>query len=191
MNIKERNKRVEENLALVGYSLKRLGIDYNEDYFQEGVLELIRCAECFDESKGFQFSTYAVTNITFKLKEHIMRDKVLKPKRTGVGGQVYAPPCDSFEKTIANDVDGAELKLIDVISNKAEIVSCSDLEMDLDLLVEKGIISREDIDLLKEYVCGATTRELTKEYKLKAKELAERIKNTKKILKEHLSYNDY
>lgn len=60
----ERQHYVIDNLNLVHYLLrKRYGmtpahIDY-EDYFQTGCVGLILAAIRFDDSKGFQFSTYA------------------------------------------------------------------------------------------------------------------------------------
>ena len=85
MTIEERNKKVEENLKLITYSLNLLKVPWNEDYFQQGVLELIRCVENYDESKGYKFSTYATNCIKLKLKEYIKRDYVIKPKRNPLG----------------------------------------------------------------------------------------------------------
>ena len=56
MTLEERNKKVEENLPLVTFSLNKLGVAFDEDYFQQGVLELIRCVDRFDEKKGIKFS---------------------------------------------------------------------------------------------------------------------------------------
>ena len=70
----EKHDLVIDNLDLVHFVLnKQLHIhrSYNEyeDYFQEGCIGLILAAIRFDESKGFQFSTYAISMI----KGHIYR----------------------------------------------------------------------------------------------------------------------
>lgn len=61
-----RNRRVLDNLGLVGDLARRLGRDrllrtYGsyDDAFQEGCLGLVYAADRFDPSRGFQFSTYA------------------------------------------------------------------------------------------------------------------------------------
>lgn len=70
-NIKARNKIVEHNLRLVikmaGKYVGR-GLDF-DDLVQEGNVGLMRAAEKFDWSKGFQFSTYA----TWWIRQAILR----------------------------------------------------------------------------------------------------------------------
>ena len=41
-----------------------------EDYYQEGVLGLILAAIRFDESKGFQFSTFAFPNVSGRIQKY-------------------------------------------------------------------------------------------------------------------------
>lgn len=83
MSIEERNKLVEENLNLVYAVLHSLGVGNNEDYFQEGCIHLMRCAENFDASKGFKFSTYAYKNIKYAIIEYMKTDGLVKSYRTG------------------------------------------------------------------------------------------------------------
>jgi len=65
---KEREHLVLDNLNMVHHVLnKKLHIHKGhpkyDDYFQEGVVGLIHSAIRFDESKGFQFSTFAIPYI--------------------------------------------------------------------------------------------------------------------------------
>lgn len=73
-SVEERNALAEANLRLVGYVVGllarggRLGVG-EEDALQEGALGLLRAAELWDESRGIEFSTYAV----YWIKQAIFR----------------------------------------------------------------------------------------------------------------------
>lgn len=189
MDIIERNKKVEENLALVGFSLKQLGIPYNEDYFQQGVLELIRCVECYKEGSRYKFSTYAVKNITLKLKEYIMRDKVLKPKRTGVGGQVYAPFCASLDSNVGLDGE-KEITLGDTIACEDDEFSKCEIMMDLESMVSQGIITCAELDIfLKHTVYGEKLSDVGKCYNIKHQQVFLIVEHVRIEIKKYLSYN--
>ena len=138
MSIEERNKRVEENLKLVSHSLALLKVPWNEDYFQQGVIELIRCAENYNEKKGYKFSTYATKCITLKLKDYIKRDYVIKPKLTDMKkGNVYAPPVISLNTIVHEQADNRPLSLQDVLADEMNWEAI-DLKMDIEELVNKG-----------------------------------------------------
>lgn len=76
---KEREYLVLDNLNLV-HSILRKTFHMNpyyqeyDDYFQEGCIGLILAAIRFDESKGFKFSTYAVSMICGSIQRY-RRDK--------------------------------------------------------------------------------------------------------------------
>ncbi|MBR3988247.1 MAG: sigma-70 family RNA polymerase sigma factor [Clostridia bacterium] len=75
MTLKERHKKVEENLGLVHSVAKKFtgkGVDY-EDIVSAGCIGLIKAIDNFDESKGFKLSTYAVPAILGEIKR-IWRD---------------------------------------------------------------------------------------------------------------------
>lgn len=75
MVTENRQQMIEENMGLVHSVAKRFkgrGADY-DDLFQSGCIGLIKAVDNFDESKGFQFSTYAVPVIMGEIKR-IFRD---------------------------------------------------------------------------------------------------------------------
>ncbi|MBQ8572443.1 MAG: sigma-70 family RNA polymerase sigma factor [Ruminococcus sp.] len=75
MTLKERHKKVEENLGLVHSIAKRFsgkGVDY-EDIVSAGCIGLIKAIDNFDESLGYKLSTYAVPAILGEIKR-IWRD---------------------------------------------------------------------------------------------------------------------
>ena len=67
----DREKYVEDNIGLARSCVSRYtgrGIEY-DDLFQAACLGLVKAAERFDESRGLQFSTYAVPMILGELKQ--------------------------------------------------------------------------------------------------------------------------
>lgn len=193
MTLEERNKRVEENLKLVSHSLTLLKVQWNEDYFQQGVLELIRCVENYDESKGYKFSTYATKCIMLKLKDYIKRDFVIKPKLTGEkGGKVYAPPVTSLTTIVHEGLgDNRPIMLQDVLAEDMDW-NAIDLKIELDNIVSKGLLTEDELQLfIDSKVNQYTMRELTEKYGISARVIREIISRTKEILEENVSYNYY
>ena len=190
MTLEERNKKVEENLPLVTFSLNKLGVAFDKDYFQQGVLELIRCDDRFDEKKGIKFSTYAVKNIKLFLKEYIARDKVLRPKRTGIKGRVYAPPCDSFEKVVYNNGKAEEITLGDMLADDFQIEN-NTIMLDISILVSKKLISERDVNVFLDFhINEETKRSIGQKYGLSQKQITNILEKTKNDLQRYLSYNN-
>ena len=72
---KTRDARICDNLGLVHACAKRFvgrGCEY-DDLFQAGCVGLIKAADGFDESRGWQFSTYAVPVILGEMRR-LFRD---------------------------------------------------------------------------------------------------------------------
>lgn len=75
MTLKERHRRVEENLGLVHACAKKFlgkGVDY-DDIVSAGCVGLIKAIDSFDETRGYKLSTYAVPSILGEIKR-IWRD---------------------------------------------------------------------------------------------------------------------
>lgn len=192
MDQAERNKKVEENLRLVSHSLSLLKVPWNEDYFQQGVLELIRCVERYDESKGYKFSTYAVKCITLKLKDYIKRDYVIKPKLTGEkGGKVWAPQCISLSKPVVSIPGNKEISMEDMLPVEDNM---NDLYVrcELERMVQDEIISKIDLQMFMDFeLNGYTLKEIRGRYNLTNKEIRTKIKELKETLREEFQYNYY
>lgn len=72
---KRREEFISGNLRLVNHLCKRFigrGIEY-DDLYQAGCVGLVKAADSFDESLGFQFSTYAVPVILGEIRR-LFRD---------------------------------------------------------------------------------------------------------------------
>lgn len=75
MTLKEREKKVQDNLGLVHSCAKKFtgkGVDY-EDIVAAGCIGLIKAIDNFDETRGLKLSTYAVPSILGEIKR-IWRD---------------------------------------------------------------------------------------------------------------------
>lgn len=197
MDIVERNKKVEENLPLVTYCLQLLEVPYNEDYFQQGVLELIRCVENFDESKGLKFSTYATKNIRWYLSEYIKRDYIIKPKHVGNrGSKVEGAFCDSLDRTINSE--GKEISLGDTIESFSTEGDIETMLFELDQeeffkwAVKEYNIEKEDLNLFLDYSFNGWEKKknLGSKYGITIKEVNKRLNEIKKVLQQaYKAYN--
>ena len=75
---------VNNNLKLVHlccHKMKNKGIEY-DDLYSQGCLGLVKAAKRFDESKGFQFSTYAVPLILGEIKQMFRDNNPVKISRS-------------------------------------------------------------------------------------------------------------
>jgi RNA polymerase sigma-B factor len=71
-----RNQIVEKNLYLVEILIKKYrgkGVEY-DDLYQVGALALVKAAERFDYTKGYEFASFATPTIIGEIKKHF-RDK--------------------------------------------------------------------------------------------------------------------
>ncbi|MFP4662357.1 MAG: SigB/SigF/SigG family RNA polymerase sigma factor [Halanaerobiales bacterium] len=78
------DKVVRHNLKLVlkvTYRFKNTGYEL-QDLFQIGVIGLIKAVKGFDVSKGFKFSTYAVSKIIGEIRLHLRDDGIIKVSRS-------------------------------------------------------------------------------------------------------------
>ena len=107
-----RKKLAEHNIRLVIYEVTRRfnSVPYDKkDLISIGNIGLMKAISTFDISKKTKFLTYAVKCID---NEILMFLRNLKKERN----------VDSLDVTISYDKNGNELKIIDTISNKTDIV---------------------------------------------------------------------
>lgn len=185
MTKEERDVMIVENMPLVGYALNLLEYDKSkyDDYFQQGCLQLIRCVDNFKPESGKKFSTYAVKNIKWFLKEYIQRDLVVKPPVIGTTGRVRKVEIDSFEKIIYN---GGErpIRLEDVLCLENSMEEESDIEFCLKELLNKEDITLEEYEIFIERIIeehGART--VASAHNITMKEVRRIVKNTIELLK--------
>ena len=185
MTKEERDVMIVENMPLVGYALNLLEYDKSkyDDYFQQGCLQLIRCVDNFKPESGKKFSTYAVKNIKWFLKEYIQRDLVVKPPVIGTTGRVRKVEIDSFEKVIYNDGE-RPIRLEDVLCLENGMEEESDIEFCLKELLNKEDIALEEYEIFIERIIeerGART--VASSHNITMKEVRRIVKNTIELLK--------
>ena len=185
MTKEERDVMIVENMPLVGYALNLLEYDKSkyDDYFQQGCLQLIRCVDNFKPESGKKFSTYAVKNIKWFLKEYIQRDLVVKPPVIGTTGRVRKVEIDSFEKVIYNDGE-RPIRLEDVLYLENSMEEESDIEFCLKELLNKEDITLEEYEIFIERIIeerGART--VASADNITMKEVKRIVKNTIELLK--------
>lgn len=84
MVISHRDEMINNNIGLVHSIARKFvgrGVDY-EDLFQSGCIGLIKAVDNFDETKGFQFSTYAVPVIMGEIKRLFRDGGAIKVSRS-------------------------------------------------------------------------------------------------------------
>ena len=185
MTKEERDVMIVENMPLIGYALNLLEYDKSkyDDYFQQGCLQLIRCVDNFKPETGKKFSTYAVKNIKWFLKEYIQRDLVVKPPVIGTTGRVRKVEIDSFEKVIYNDGE-RPIRLEDVLCLENSMEEESDIEFCLKELLNKEDITLEEYEIFIERIIeerGART--VASAHNITMKEVKRIVKNTIELLK--------
>lgn len=185
MTKEEREVMIVENMPLVGYALNLLEYDKSkyDDYFQQGCLQLIRCVDNFKPESGKKFSTYAVKNIKWFLKEYIQRDLVIKPPVIGTTGRVRKVEIDSFEKIIYNDGE-RPIRLEDVLCLENGMEEESDIEFCLKELLNKEDITLEEYEIFIERIIEERgVRTVASAHNITMKEVKHIVKNTIELLK--------
>lgn len=185
MTKEEREVMILENMPLVGYALNLLEYDKSkyDDYFQQGCLQLIRCVDNFKPESGKKFSTYAVKNIKWFLKEYIQRDLVVKPPVIGTTGRVRKVEIDSFEKVIYNDGE-RPIRLEDVLCLENSMEEESDIEFCLKELLNKEDITLEEYEIFIERIIEERgVRTVASAHNITMKEVKHIVKNTIELLK--------
>lgn len=185
MTKEEREVMIIENMPLVGYALNLLEYDKSkyDDYFQQGCLQLIRCVDNFKPESGKKFSTYAVKNIKWFLKEYIQRDLVVKPPVIGTTGRVRKVEIDSFEKIIYNDGE-RPIRLEDVLCLENGMEEESDIEFCLKELLNKEDITLEEYEIFIERIIEERgVRTVASAHNITMKEVKHIVKNTIELLK--------
>lgn len=185
MTKEEREVMIVENMPLVGYALNLLEYDKSkyDDYFQQGCLQLIRCVDNFKPESGKKFSTYAVKNIKWFLKEYIQRDLVVKPPVIGTTGRVRKVEIDSFEKVIYNDGE-RPIRLEDVLCLENGMKEESDIEFCLKELLNKEDITLEEYEIFIERIIEERgVRTVASAHNITMKEVKHIVKNTIELLK--------
>ena len=118
-----RDDLILDNLNLIYFVLKQLGLyEQRDNYYDLGLIGLVRAANEYDETKGYTFTTYAATCI---------RNEILRDIRHNQSDKRKANLNTISLEVVVNSDAGKDTLLIDSIP--------SDFDM------EEYIIQREDM----------------------------------------------
>lgn len=134
-----RDDLILDNVSLIYYVLKKMNLYKNADeYYDIGMIGLIKAADTFNESKGYTFSTYGISCIRSELLGYIRRQNSNKRKAN------YNTI--SLEMTIYQENGDREINLKDTLPSKVNI--------------EEEIIANEEKELLEEALKILNDKEL-------------------------------
>ena len=134
-----RDDLILDNVNLIYYVLKKMNLYKNADeYYDIGMIGLIKAVDTFDESKGYTFSTYGISCIRSELLGYIRQQN--RNKRKSNYNTI------SLEMTIYQENDDREINLIDTLPSKVNI--------------EEEIIANEEKELLEEALKILNDKEL-------------------------------
>lgn len=104
---------VTANLGLVGAAIKQSGVKLDglygwDDAFQDGAVELVKCAERYDPgSMGFAFTTYSFRRVRTAVERGRGRFEGRSFRRAALDGERFVPPV-SVEDLLFQGDDGRE-----------------------------------------------------------------------------------
>lgn len=190
----------EKHQSLVGWCYKRYFGDYKsmylEDIMQEGRLALWECCQKFDESRGFQFSTYAVPFVAGKMRQYFRtKCNVIKLPRKAFEGDLdtynILTNTASLDASIEVKDDGSTSTLGELIAapaDKHEFITEDTIDTFL-----STIKNQRDCDLMEEYYYSAiwgliqpTQEELGTKYNMSQPQCARLIKKYNALFAEFL-----
>ena len=121
----QHEKLITENINLIYYVLKKYHLYGDlEEYFDIGMIELVKCAKNYDESKGYKPSTFLTICISRKILTYIRNQNNIKRGGGVKHISIYTP--------INND--GKEMYLLDTIPSNENI--------------EESIIKKEQLEFI-------------------------------------------
>lgn len=136
----DKERLVEENLALVGLVIKKhfrswLDMIEYEDLFQYGCLGLIAAAEAYDPGMGYKFSSLATKAIKNEIL-HLMqskrkRDNVLHPKRDV---RLDAKTIKASQPDYRDSDTEVEANFV---ADPNDVIGLAELKMDIDQVIAR------------------------------------------------------
>ena len=174
MEQSKRDKLILDNQRLVYYLYEQLSktdiVKSNkDDIVSEGMLGLIKAADTFDETKGYQFSTYAGLCIRNAMLMYIRKLNKHWHKEISL----YTP--------IGEDSEGNQLCYADVIQSDGEDFGEGNNRI---LLRESiGKLPERDKEIIQAFLSGYKQKEIAAMMGVQQSSISRRIKRIKRKLK--------
>ena len=155
MNDNEMNQKMVENSRLVHYILHKHypSVEYDEDVIQSGMIGLWIALKNFDESKGFQFSTYATRIICNEIAKYFR-----------IYNKQHRIPTSSLDTPIAASKQHGDNKLTisDMIVDPKDLSDHVVYSAYIENVIDTFSCSKRDKDILRLYFKGFNQIEIAK-----------------------------
>jgi len=173
-------KKVEENLNLIHHILKKYPWtrEHYDDYFQIGAYGLCLAAQRFDESKGYEFSTYAGSWITGCILRHNrdFEQGPIRPTRIS-GSSATIKPKYLYANGYRNE-KGEDVSAFDFIKIGENKEDETILKLDLERI--RTHLSERENSLIDLSLAGKVQMEIAKELGMSQAQ----VSRTKNLLRE-------
>lgn len=142
-----RDDLILDNVNLIYYVLKKMNLYKNADeYYDIGMIGLIKAADTFNESKGYTFSTYGISCIRSELLGYLRRQNSSKRKAN------YNTV--SLEMSVYKENDGKEITLLDTLPSNDNVEEEIIVNEEKELLIEALSILDDKELLVISYMFG-------------------------------------
>ena len=177
-----REELILDNLKLIYVVLKKMGLYHlRDEYYDLGLIGLVKAANNYDPEKGYTFSAYAGRCIFNEISQNLRKENNEKH-----GGSVRTI---SLETVLMDD--GKEVTLLDMIP------SDYDLEEDILIKEQKDLVRKalpklrkDEQELLIAYYGGGKVRQgiLAKHFNLAQGSVSRKLKRIINKLKKIINY---
>ena len=163
----DEEKLVKNKLNLIYVVLKRYYPDlyFDEDYFQIGSIGLLEAIRTYDESKNYEFSTYAVKCIYNKIGQELRKKKAMFRIPEGYISSINRPISDTDDLTYEDLLVGSD----DI---EAEHLYFKEF-------LEMGLLSERDESIFLYTLNGYAQIEITKILGISQAAVSKRLKHIK------------
>lgn len=159
-------KMILENQNLIYSVLKKLNLYHqHEEYFDLGMIGLVKGVKSFDKNKGYKLSTYLTTCIRNEILMFLRKRRI---------------NCLSLEDNVNEN-----FKIKDTIKSNDNVLE-KIMTKDLNMAINK--LSFDDLSLLElYYINNLTQLEISKKLKCSQAQVSRKIKNIHKKLRKILN----
>lgn len=181
MNDNEMNQKLVENSRLVHYILHKYypSVEYDEDVIQSGMIGLWIALKNFDESKGFQFSTYATRIICNEIGKYFR-----------IYNKQHRISTSSLDTPIAESKQHGDDKLTisDMIADSSNIEDKVLSNVAFAEAIENFVCNERDQDILKLYYKGFSQAQIAEIVKVSQAQISRILSNLKdQLTKERIN----
>lgn len=175
-----------ENLKLVPYTMKNLlHLSINEfdfeDIMQEGYIGLWKAIQTFDESKGFEFSSYACSCIRNHLIAYLNSNGRKTARKLYEEGR-------SLNSTISTGEEGVPFEnFIEDVKHKRDLELWASIDK---FIHDKEACSDSCAIIFAAFVKGHTIKEISDKYNLSAHTVSSQLWRAKKKFKEYIEWEE-